>query len=65
MTSPPNTAPPTASSSDTAIFALMTRVRRGSWVKVVRTVRWLHSLVNVRIDTTGSRMVSPMAANPR
>jgi hypothetical protein len=27
-----------------------------------RTVRRLHSLVSVRIDTTGSRMVSPNAA---
>ena len=65
VTSPPNTAAPAASSSETVILAVMTRIRRGSWVNVVRAVRWLHSLVSVRIDTTGSRMLRATAAKPR
>src|SRR4051794_34613420 len=36
-------------------LALMTRMRRGSWVKGGKTVRWLHSLVNIRIATTGKQ----------
>jgi hypothetical protein len=52
-------------SSETETLAWTTRSRRGSWVKVVRAVRWLHSLVSSRIATTGRRMLRARAAKPR
>ena len=56
---------PAPISTDTASLALRIRRRRGSWVNVVITLRWLHSPVNSRIATTGRRTVSPRAATRR
>ena len=64
-TSAPNTAATSAIAADTATFAPITRARRGSWVNVVSTVRCVHSLVSVRIDTTGNRVVKAIDAKSR
>src|SRR4051794_7178619 len=61
VTTPPKTAPPPPSTIDAASLAFRTRMRRGSWVNVVMTLRWLHSPVNIRIATTGRRITSPTA----
>ena len=65
VTTPPKTAPLPPSTRETATLAFTTRMRRGSWVNVVITLRWLHSPVNSRIATTGRRSDSPRAATRR
>ncbi|HVU90788.1 MAG TPA: hypothetical protein VHC23_01060 [Jatrophihabitans sp.] len=57
-TSAPNAVAARAISTDTSTLPATTRLRRGSWVNVVSTVRCVHSVVRVRTATTGSSVAS-------